>query len=105
MGGREPAQRVEKQRDVGVAQLPCAVQPHLVGRPGGEGRDAVDQDARADHHVQIVDGAPHCREVTGADYDPSWEIASVLEHSPASFDDRRVVIRETRLRPAVAQYT
>ena len=45
------------------------------------------------------------REVTGADYDPYWEIASVLEHSPSSFNDQRVAISETRLRPAVAQYT
>lgn len=45
------------------------------------------------------------REVTGADYDPYWEIASVLEHSPASFDDQRVAVSETRLRPAVAPYT
>ena len=44
-------------------------------------------------------------ELTGADYDPYWEIASVLEHSPASFDDRRIAVSESRLRPAVAQYT
>jgi Ser/Thr protein kinase RdoA (MazF antagonist) len=44
------------------------------------------------------------REVTGADYDPYWEIASVLEHSPASFNDQRIAVSETRLRPAVAQY-
>ncbi|HUS62101.1 MAG TPA: aminoglycoside phosphotransferase family protein, partial [Acidimicrobiales bacterium] len=46
----------------------------------------------------------HYREVTGADYDPYWEIASVLEHSPSSFNDQRVAISETRLRPAVAQH-
>ena len=42
------------------------------------------------------------REVTGADYDPYWEIASVVEHSPSSFNHQRVSISETRLRPAVA---
>lgn len=46
----------------------------------------------------------HYRKLTGADYDPYWEIASVLEHSPSSLDDQRVAISETRLRPAVAQY-
>lgn len=45
------------------------------------------------------------REVTGADYDPYWEIASVLEHSPSSFNAQRIAVSETRLRPAVAQYT
>jgi len=45
------------------------------------------------------------REVTGADYHPYWEIASVLEHSPSSFDAQRVAISETRLRAALAQYT
>lgn len=44
------------------------------------------------------------REVTGADYDPFWEIASALEHSPSSFKPERVAISEARLRPAVAQY-
>jgi aminoglycoside/choline kinase family phosphotransferase len=46
----------------------------------------------------------HYREMTGADYEPFREIASVLEHSPSSFNDLRVAISETRLRPAVAQY-
>ncbi len=46
----------------------------------------------------------HYREVTGADYDPYWEIASVLEHSPSDFDAERIAISETRLRAAVAQY-
>lgn len=45
------------------------------------------------------------QEVTGADYDPFWEIASVLEHSPSTFNDQRMAIRETRLRPAVARYS
>ncbi len=44
------------------------------------------------------------QEVTGADYDPYWEIASVLEHSPSSFDAARVAMSEARLRTAVAQY-
>ena len=41
---------------------------------------------------------------TGAEYDPYWEIASVLEHSPPSFDAERVAISERRLRVAVAEY-
>jgi Ser/Thr protein kinase RdoA (MazF antagonist) len=43
-------------------------------------------------------------EVTGADYEPYWEIASVLEHSPSSFDAERIAISEIRLGAAVAQY-
>lgn len=43
-------------------------------------------------------------EATGMDYDPYWEIASVLEHSPSSFDAARVATSEARLGPAVAQY-
>lgn len=44
------------------------------------------------------------QELTDADYDPYWEIASVLENDPSSFDHQAVAIGETRLRPAVAQY-
>jgi aminoglycoside phosphotransferase (APT) family kinase protein len=46
----------------------------------------------------------HYRELAGVEYDPYWEIASALEHSPSSFDARRVAISETRLRSAVALY-
>jgi Ser/Thr protein kinase RdoA (MazF antagonist) len=42
--------------------------------------------------------------MTGAEYDPYWEIASVLEHSPSSFDAARVAISERRLRSAMAEY-
>jgi Ser/Thr protein kinase RdoA (MazF antagonist) len=38
------------------------------------------------------------------DYDPYWEIASVLEHAPTSFDTRRIAVSEQRLIPAVAAY-
>jgi Ser/Thr protein kinase RdoA (MazF antagonist) len=44
-------------------------------------------------------------EVTGAAYDPYWEIASVLEHSPSSVDAERIAISEKRLRAAVPLYT
>lgn len=43
-------------------------------------------------------------EIAGADYEPYWEIASVLEHSPPSFDAQRLAASEVRLRAAVAQY-
>lgn len=43
-------------------------------------------------------------DITGATYDPYWEIASVLEHSPASFIPERIALSEARLRPAVAAY-
>ncbi len=43
-------------------------------------------------------------DVTGATYDPYWEIASVLEHSPSGFTRERTSLCETRLRPAVAAY-
>ena len=45
------------------------------------------------------------RELTGAEYDPFWEVASVLEHSPSSLDAQRLAISETRLRRAIAEYT
>lgn len=44
------------------------------------------------------------REVANVDYEPYWEIASVLEHSPSSFDTERIAISERRLGPAVASY-
>ncbi len=44
------------------------------------------------------------RELTGVDYDPYWEIASVLEHSASSFHAERIAISEIRLGVAVAQY-
>lgn len=54
---------------------------------------------------EAADRFLHCyRDVTGADYDPYWEIASVLEHSPESFNNQRLTISEARLRPAVADY-
>jgi aminoglycoside/choline kinase family phosphotransferase len=43
-------------------------------------------------------------EVAGVDYEPFWEIASVLEHSPESFDEARLATSEQRLGPAVAVY-
>ena len=43
-------------------------------------------------------------EVAGVDYDPYWEVASVLEHSPESFDASRIAMSEQRLGPAVATY-
>lgn len=46
----------------------------------------------------------HYLEVAGVDYDPYWEIASVLEHSPASFNAARIAMSEQRLGPAIAAY-
>ena len=50
-------QRVEQQCDVGVAEPTCAGHSHRAGRPDREGRDAINQNARTDHHVQLVDQA------------------------------------------------
>lgn len=44
----------------------------------------------------------HYLERSGLDFDPFWEITSVLEHS--KFPPKRIAISETRLRPAVAAY-
>ncbi len=41
-------------------------------------------------------------ELTDAEYDPFWEIASVLEHS--TFTAERIAWSEPRLRPAVSSY-
>ncbi len=41
-------------------------------------------------------------ELTEAEYDPFWEIASVLEHS--TFTVERIAWSEPRLRPAVSSY-
>jgi Ser/Thr protein kinase RdoA (MazF antagonist) len=46
------------------------------------------------HYLELVDDV----------YDPYWEIASVLEHAPTSFDARRISDSERRLIPAVAAY-
>ena len=43
-------------------------------------------------------------QVTGEVMDPFWEIASVLEHSPASWTPERVARSERRLAAAVAAY-
>lgn len=40
--------------------------------------------------------------LSGEEYDPFWEIASVLEHS--KFPPERIAVSERRLRPAVASY-
>ena len=42
--------------------------------------------------------------ITGETMDPYWEIASVLEHSPASWTPERVARSERRLAAAVAAY-
>jgi aminoglycoside phosphotransferase (APT) family kinase protein len=42
-------------------------------------------------------------ELTNAEYDPFWEIASVLEHS--TFTSERIAWSEPRLRSAVSSYT
>lgn len=42
--------------------------------------------------------------VTGEAFDPFWEIASTLEHSPSSWTPDRIVRSEARLARAIAAY-
>lgn len=46
----------------------------------------------------------HYLDLIDHDYDPYWEIASVLERSPDNFNAERIAISEQRLVPAVAAY-
>src|SRR5918996_5431755 len=72
------SQRVAQQRDVGIAELSRSRQPHRAGWPDREGRDAVEQDAGADHDMQLVDQTCGEQAVPGRDAAEGHERAALV---------------------------